>query len=159
MNRFKWAACCAVVAGLVGWGWNGARAQVGEADVFGGVSDAEVDPFDRADANQVEEAKAEAPRDFCRCVGEVGPAVARIKRVLDEPLLPHGMEFTDTPLEEVVSQLQEDYNIPIQLDFPALDLVGLGPDEPVNVSLRNITLRSALRLMLKQLQLTYLIRV
>ena len=41
---------------------------------------------------------------------------------------------------------------------PALEEIGVGTDEPVTVNLHNISLRSALRLMLKNLQLTYIIQ-
>jgi hypothetical protein len=73
-------------------------------------------------------------------------------------LRPNGLDVTDTPLEEVVNLIQEDYGIPIQIDDGALDATGKDPTEPVTVTLRNISLRSALRLMLKSLQLTYIIR-
>jgi hypothetical protein len=87
-----------------------------------------------------------------------GDAERRIETALRNPLRAAGLEFIDTPLEEVANLLQEDYGIPVQLDTPALDEIGLGPDEPVTASLQSISLRSALRLMLKQLQLTYIIQ-
>ena len=55
-------------------------------------------------------------------------------------------------------QLQDDYGIPIKLDTTALEEIGINTDEPVTVNLHNISLRSALRLMLKDLQLTYIIQ-
>jgi hypothetical protein len=87
-----------------------------------------------------------------------GEAEQRIDAALRAPLRPNGIDVTDTPLEEVVGILQEDYGIPIQIDVPALEAIGLDPSEPVSVNLHNISLRSALRLMLKQLQLTYIIQ-
>ena len=39
-----------------------------------------------------------------------------------------------------------------------MEEAGIGTDAPVNVNLHNISLRSALRLMLKNLQLTYIIQ-
>ena len=41
---------------------------------------------------------------------------------------------------------------------PALEEIGVGTDEPVTINLHNVSLRSALRLMLKKLQLTYIIQ-
>jgi hypothetical protein len=109
-----------------------------------------------ADGGMDEAAEA---RNFCRCVGETdSPSVDRIEAALPTPLRTSGLSFIDTPLEEVVSLLQSDYDIPIQLDMPALDEIGLGPDEQVTIELHNISLRSALRLMLKTMQLTYVIR-
>lgn len=87
-----------------------------------------------------------------------GEAEHRIESALRGPLGTNGMNFTDTPLEEVVNLLQEEYGIPIQIDDAALDTSGLAPDEPVTVNLHNVSLRSALRLMLKKLQLTYIIQ-
>jgi von Willebrand factor type A domain len=87
-----------------------------------------------------------------------GEAERRIESALRGPLRPTGLDFIDTPLEEVVRLLQEDYGIPVNLDTPALDEIGVGPEEPVTIQLHNISLRSALRLMLKQLQLTYIVQ-
>ncbi len=68
------------------------------------------------------------------------------------------MEFTDAPLSEVVDYLKTARNIPIMIDKRALDDVGLGSDTPVTISLNGITLRSALKLMLKEMDLTYVIQ-
>ena len=87
-----------------------------------------------------------------------GGAEQRINEALTSPLKPAGLDFTEEPLENVVNFLQDEYNIPIQLDMPSLEDAALTADEPVTVNLKNITLRSALRLMLKQKQLTYVIR-
>ncbi len=97
--------------------------------------------------------------DFCRCVGSDTSAMsARIESALRAPLRSPGIDFADTALREVLASLEQEYDIPVQLDTPALDAIGLGPDEPVTAKLNNISLRSALRLMLKQLQLTYMIQ-
>ncbi|HEX5472163.1 MAG TPA: hypothetical protein VFW73_09760, partial [Lacipirellulaceae bacterium] len=87
-----------------------------------------------------------------------GDAEQRIEKALKSPLNSTGLEFAATPLSDVVTQLQNDYGIPIQLDKPALDEAAIGTDTPVDASLHNISLRSALRLMLKNLQLTYIIQ-
>ena len=87
-----------------------------------------------------------------------GESEQRIESALRSPLRGTGLDFTDTPLEEVVNLLQDDYDIPIQIDVPALDEIGIAPDEPVTINLHGVSLRSALRLMLKNLQLTYIIQ-
>ena len=87
-----------------------------------------------------------------------GGAEQRISDALTSPLKSTGLDFTEEPLESVVNFLQDEYDIPIQLDTPSLEDAGLTVDEPVTVNLKNITLRSALRLMLKRMQLTYVIR-
>ena len=86
-----------------------------------------------------------------------GGAEERINEALRSPLKASGLDFTEEPLENVVNFLQEEYEIPIQLDEPALEDAGLTRDEPITMTLQNVTLRSALRLMLKQSQLTYII--
>jgi hypothetical protein len=97
--------------------------------------------------------------DFCRCVGESdSAAIARIEKALQGQLSSNGIGFSETPLEEVVSLLQEEYGIPIQLDEKALEATGIDSTEPVTINLRNISLKSALRLMLNKLNLTYIIR-
>ena len=87
-----------------------------------------------------------------------GEAEQRIEKALRSPLHSTGLDFVDTPLADVITALQDDYGIPIQLDNAALEEIGVGTDEPVTVNLHNVSLRSALRLMLKNLQLTYIIR-
>lgn len=101
---------------------------------------------------------ADPVESMCRCAGPASPAAARIAEILAEPLKSTGLDFTEEPLENVVSFLQSEYQIPIQLDEPALDDAGLTRDEKVTISIQNVSLRSALRLLLKRLQLTYVIR-
>jgi hypothetical protein len=100
-----------------------------------------------------------ASTDKCRCIGD-GNSIAskRINTVLASPLHKSGLDYQDQPLDAVVTQLSEEYGIPIQLNKNALEDAGVGTDSKIRVSLHNITLRSALRLMLDQLSLTYLIR-
>ncbi len=97
--------------------------------------------------------------DSCQCVNDSeSAAVERIERALRAPLHSSGLDFVEAPLKDVVDQTSSDYEIPIQLDKSALDEVGISEDEKVSVNIHNVSLRSALRLMLKNLQLTYLIR-
>ncbi len=96
--------------------------------------------------------------NFCTCADNENSAIiAKIKRALHAPLHSQGLDFRETPLKDVVTQLQDDYGIPIQIDTPALDEVGISADEPVTVKLHNISFRSALELMLKNYNLTYVI--
>jgi hypothetical protein len=100
-----------------------------------------------------------AAADFCECVRK-GDAAAnkRIERALAAPLHSQGLDFTDQPLHDVLMALQDEYGIPVQLNRPALEAIGLAPDTPINVNLHNISLRSALNLMLRQVDLTYVIQ-
>jgi hypothetical protein len=100
-----------------------------------------------------------APASTCRCVGDDGSSiVAKIKAALASPLKSTGLEYTETPLEQIIHQLQDEYGLPIQLDMPALNDAGLNPQEPVTINVHNTAFKSALRLMLKQHQLTYIIQ-
>ncbi|MDY0170774.1 MAG: hypothetical protein RBS80_29805, partial [Thermoguttaceae bacterium] len=83
-----------------------------------------------------------------------GPAERRILEALKAPTQ---LEFIETPLQDVVDFLKDYHNIEIQIDKKALDDVGLATDMPITKNLRGISLRSALRLTLRELALTYVI--
>ncbi len=84
-------------------------------------------------------------------------AAQKIERVLREPLNDVGIEFVETPLEEVVAFLRDEYEIEIQLDLRALDELGMATKEPVTVNLRYVSLGAALRFTLNRLDLGYVI--
>jgi len=68
------------------------------------------------------------------------------------------VDFVDTPLSEAADSLGRAHGITIRLDTRALEDVSLETDTPVSASLRGVSLKSALRLILEQLDLTYVIR-
>lgn len=80
------------------------------------------------------------------------------KKIKQALVSPTTLEFVDTPLSDVVDYLRDFHHIEIQLDKKALDNVGIASDTPITKSLRDVSLRSALRLVLKQLGLTYIIQ-
>jgi hypothetical protein len=82
-------------------------------------------------------------------------AEAKIESALIEPAK---FDFVDQPLSDVAAQLRERHKISIQLDTKALTDAGLGSDTPVTAHAEGISLRSALKLVLEQLDLTYVIR-
>ena len=86
---------------------------------------------------------------------ENNPNEAKIVAALDDKT---ELEFVDQPLSDVVDYLKERHGIEIQLDTKALTDAGLGSDTPVTRNIKGITLRSALRLMLSEMDLTYVIR-
>jgi hypothetical protein len=100
---------------------------------------------------------AKSRDDFCKCEGENRVATAQIEGALSSTIGSPGLDFADSPLEEVVGVLQHRFGIPIQFDTPALDQNGISPDVPVAVSVRKISVQSALRLILRPLQLAYVI--
>ena len=85
---------------------------------------------------------------------EAGSAEAKILRVLDEPTT---MEFIETPLRNVADQLKLQHGIEIQLDTKALAEINVTPDTPITKSIKGISLRSALRLMLAEHDMNYII--
>lgn len=84
-----------------------------------------------------------------------GGAEEKILNALEEPTT---LEFIETPLQDVIDYLKDLHSIEIQVDNRALEDVGIGSDTPITRNLKGITLRSALRLMLKELDLTYVIQ-
>ncbi len=80
------------------------------------------------------------------------------RKILSELKKPTELDFVDTPLSEVVSYLRDRHQIEIQLDQKALQDVGVDTNTPITKSLRGISLRSALRLLLRELDLTYVIK-
>jgi len=84
----------------------------------------------------------------------------RIQTILREPLKAP-LEFEEQPLSDAMAQIADEYELPIQFDNAALDEIAISPDTEVTLpALRNVSLRSALNIMLKQPgleDLTYII--
>jgi hypothetical protein len=86
--------------------------------------------------------------------GDESPAERKIRAAL---LQPTQIEFVETPLKDVVDYLKELHHIEIQLDTAALKEAGVDESAPVTKNLKGISLRSALKLLLDELQLKYVI--
>ncbi len=67
------------------------------------------------------------------------------------------VQFTDQPLKDALDYLEDLHKIEIWIDAPALADAGISTDQSVNLVMSGISLRSALRLLLEPLQLTYVI--
>jgi hypothetical protein len=98
-------------------------------------------------------AKKPAPAAAKRPPLAVGEAA--IERALASPTC---IEFIDAPLSDVIDSLKDLHRIEIQFDKKALDDVGITDDTPVTKNLRGVSLRSALNLMLRDLNLTWTIK-
>ncbi|MHC4404138.1 MAG: hypothetical protein ACYTG0_31170, partial [Planctomycetota bacterium] len=83
-----------------------------------------------------------------------GQPSAAERRIAEELKNQTVLGFIDTPLQDVADTLKDLHEIEIQLDERALQDVGIATDAPVTVDLKGISLRSALRLMLRQMDLT-----
>ncbi len=88
-------------------------------------------------------------------LSSTSPAARRIRealsQVVDYPIL------DDTPLEEAIKQISERHDIPITIDRRALEDLGLDPSSEVSGWLEGVTLRTALKRMLDNLELAYYI--
>jgi len=83
------------------------------------------------------------------------PAERKILAALDKRI---EIDFIETPLQDVVDFFKDALGIEIQIDCRALDDVGIGSDTPVSLQLQHATARAALKHLLRQLDLTYVIR-
>jgi hypothetical protein len=88
-------------------------------------------------------------------LAKVSPAEAKIGAALTEKT---EIDFSDQPLSDVIDYLKSKHEIEIQLDSKALADTGIDSSTTVTRNLKGISLRSALRLLLGELDLTYVIR-
>ena len=82
------------------------------------------------------------------------PSERKIREALNQPAQ---FDFVKTPLKDVADSLKKSHQIEIQLDSPALKEAGVDESTPVTKTLKGISLRSALKLLLDELQLKYVI--
>ncbi len=88
-------------------------------------------------------------------LAKTGSSEAKILDALKETTQ---CEFFASPLKDVVAYFAEIHQIPIVLNTRDLDEVGITSDTPIDKTLKGISLRSALRLILNDHGLTYMIR-
>ena len=67
------------------------------------------------------------------------------------------VSFNAQPLSAVMKFFKDAYSIPIVIDDKALEAENITPDEPITLELPTVSFRSALKLILEPLQLTYVI--
>lgn len=84
------------------------------------------------------------------------PAEEKIQSALIDP---QGVDisFIDTPLSDAMDFLADAHDITIIIDEVTLNEENVPPDTPIDLELSGITLRSALKIMLEPLGLTYII--
>ena len=85
----------------------------------------------------------------------IAQAHQKIQEALDKEV---EFDFLDAPLAEVAEYLSTHYKINVVLAKSALADAAITEDTPVASSLSGISLRSALRIMLRELKLSYTIR-
>jgi general secretion pathway protein D len=82
------------------------------------------------------------------------PKELEIERKLYEPI---SINFTETPLADVVAFLHDATGVNVFLDKHALAVDGISSDKPISIKLENIPLKSALKIILDQMDLEYTI--
>lgn len=78
-----------------------------------------------------------------------------IIRKLDQTV---SIKAAEIPLSEAIAGLAEKTEIQMLIDRRSLEEIGLSSEEPVSLQLQGISLRAALRLMLRELDLTYQVK-
>jgi hypothetical protein len=81
-------------------------------------------------------------------------SVDKILKALDETT---ELEFVETPLTDVVDAFKQRHKIEIQLDTKALTSANVALDTPITRRMMAVTLRSALRMVLRDLDLAYVL--
>jgi hypothetical protein len=80
---------------------------------------------------------------------------SEIEKVLDAKT---EVDFSETPLEQVAAFLSDRCKINVSLDKKTLEQEGLGTDTPVTFKMSGIPLRSALTILLRDLDLVWTVR-
>jgi len=85
------------------------------------------------------------------------PNEEKIYEALEKPIEP--LEFNETPLRDVIAQLQDSQGIPVQADLRALEDFGVDLDTPITgTTVPGASLRSSLKRLLEPVDLTYLVQ-
>lgn len=66
------------------------------------------------------------------------------------------LDFRKTPISEAVAYVKDFVGVEIQLDLKALRDAGIESDTPITFDVKGVSLKSALNLMLRPLDLTYI---
>jgi hypothetical protein len=75
-----------------------------------------------------------------------------IEEALDSPLK-SPLQYENQPLNEIIATLADEFRIPIVIDMASLEQMAIAADTEVTIDLENLTLRSALNIILRQPEL------
>ena len=150
------------------FGGESAPADASALDPFGGGSGT-VDPFGPApQANVTTHQKSDGNAEGTPSTNETPRAAIRYfdakDRAPSELAIERALraksegDFFDEPLADVLKYFGDRHRIPIAIDRFALEEMGLTTDAPVTARLSGISLRSMLKHVLRDLQLTFVIR-
>jgi tetratricopeptide (TPR) repeat protein len=88
-------------------------------------------------------------------LAKVSPTEKKLKEALKSET---SLDFVEQPLSVIIDYLKDFHKIQIQLDRKALEGGAVTSETPVTVNLKGIPLKSALRRMLRDLDLTFVIK-
>ena len=92
-------------------------------------------------------------------VAELLPPLSEAEQIIRDVLSKQTeLRFEEVPLRNVVAQLQDEYGIQVQLDLAGLGGEGIDADTSIDVDVKGVSLGAALRLMLRQRNMSYVVR-
>ena len=100
-------------------------------------------------------ANAQAQQEAEKPIGS--PAETPEERIEKALARPMDLDFDEMPLKEVLATIQEMAKVPVIISVKKLEEAAINLETPVNFHLKGVSLKSALRLMLEELRLAYLI--
>jgi hypothetical protein len=110
-------------------------------------------------ASRAEDPFADSPaQDKAAPASKDSPDPEREAAIREALKRPTQMEFTETPLQDAVDFLKDYHGIEIQLDNRALENEDIGSDSPITRHVRGMSLASALRLLLNDIDATFVVR-
>ncbi len=94
---------------------------------------------------------------------DVGPygynRLNSVERAIEQKLsMPVSLHFKDTKLSDAIEYLHQVSNLNIVPDRAALQEASVSLEQPLTLTIENVSLKSALNIMLRQVRLTYVIR-
>jgi hypothetical protein len=133
------------------------KRQQGVVESLGRVESASIafvddEPIIYPQAEQWQEMTARRIKYARTDLKQATPAEARVSRALEALTT---FDFVEIPLRDAIDYLKDLHNIEIQFDTKTLEAEGIDLETPVTRRLSGVSLRSALRLLLGSLDLTY----
>jgi hypothetical protein len=134
--------------------------QAGETDVAAASGKPAEKPTTAVAAKQPEAAAAVTKPDASEIPESVNlfgtsPKEERIRAILNRPTV---IDLVDDSFANVIDYLKDYHGIEIQFDRKALEEVGFATDKQVTINLKGVSLRSALKLLLRAEGLTYMVQ-
>lgn len=107
---------------------------------------------DRHDHNERHRPRSKASADLT-------PTKSSAVRAIESKLeLPVNMNFTDTPLRQVIDDIRNWHGINVMPDYAALQQENISLERPVTIRVEQLSLKSVLNIVLRQADLTWVIR-